>query len=823
MDDRQKMIEQVKLLKEMQRRRAKDNFAEFPMYINPKYQQKWFHKTIAQYCQLFFEGVITKLIITLPPQHGKLLPADTPILTTKGWKKHGELEYGDYVFNQDGEPVMVLSNSGVYRWPVERITFQGGETILAAKEHLWKLNVEYDDHKGRREIITETQHIYDRRHRRSPYIDYPKPLQMPHRELPIDPYVLGLWLSDGLKKQGVIAIGEEDAPHYSKFGEARKVREGYYRVLVPGLRTKLRENGLIGNKHIPVEYLLSSEEQRMELLRGLMDSDGYCDTRGRCEFAQISGQLADDVYVLIRSLGYKATKTEFPMKLYWRVVGKKVRIFFSPDRNDRVFRLPRKAERLRNKTMLDRQDKYKLFIKGIEHYGEVDGNCIQVEGGMYLAGYDFIPTHNSELVSRLFPAWALGRNPDLKIVLCSYSATLSSGFNRAVQRVIGSDEYKQLFPDTFLNDERLAKYRGYVCSADMFEPVYHTGFFKTVGVGGSLTGTPADIAIIDDPVKDALEANSPVVRENIFDWYTSVLSTRLHNESRQMVIQTRWHPEDLVGMILNSPDAKNWKVINIPAICIEDDDGDLHSGRKVGEALWPEKHSLEKLNIEREKDPHVFNCLMQGDPESAEGRLYGPFKTYVDPKEWGEYVRSGCYVDVADKGTDDTTAICYDVYRSSSTIYNEQTKRMEPLLFALVKDVEINPANTDTTRITVPAMINRQSPPVGMVHIESNSGGDSFGRDISKKIRAHVNLFHQGANKESRIITNAARVNEQVVMPFDWERRFPQLYQKATHYLSVFKANAHDDVPDALTGIVEKELSFGNDMMYGKRRGVRRR
>ena len=434
------------------------------------------------------------------------------------------------------------------------------------------------------------------------------------------------------------------------------------------------------------------------------------------------------------------------------------------------------------------------------------------------------PQHGkSEIVSRDAPAWGLGIDPDLKIVLSSYSATLAGGFNRAVQRIMSSDEYKQLFPDTFLNDERLAKYRGYICNAEMFEVVNHTGFLKTVGVGGSLTGTPADIAIIDDPVKDAMEANSPQQRENVWDWYTTVLSTRLHNESRQLLIMTRWHEDDLAGRILNSPDGKNWKVINIPAVCTLDDDGEFHSGRAVGDALWPERHSIEKLNTEREKDPNGFNCLYQGDPASAEGRLYHEFKMWVDPKEWGEYVRSGCYIDVADKGSDDTTAICYDVYRSPSTIYNEQTRRMEPLLFALVKDVEINPANTDTTRITVPAMINRQSPPVGMVHIESNSGGDSFGRDISKKIRARVNLFHQGANKESRIITNAARVNEQVVMPFDWERRFPQLYQKATHYLSVFKANAHDDVPDVLTGIVEKELSFGNDMMYGKRRGVRRR
>ena len=434
------------------------------------------------------------------------------------------------------------------------------------------------------------------------------------------------------------------------------------------------------------------------------------------------------------------------------------------------------------------------------------------------------PQHGkSEIVSRLFPAWALGVDPDLKMVGCSYSATLAGSFNRAIQRVIGGDEYKSLFPDTFLNDERLAKYRGYQCNAEAFECVGHSGYYKSVGVGGSLTGTPADIAIIDDPVKDASEANSPVVRDAIWDWYVSVLSTRLHNASKQMLVMTRWASDDLAGRILNSPDGKNWKVINIPAICTTEGDGEFHSSRKVGDALWPERHSIEKLNTEREKDPHGFECLYQGDPQSKEGRLYREFKVWTDPNEYGTYVRSGVYVDVADKGTDNTVAVAYDVYRSHSTVYNEQTKRMEPLLFALVKDVEMNPANTDTTRITVPAMINRQVPPVGLVWVESNSGGAQFGRDISKKIRAHVNMFHQNANKESRIITNAPMVNGQVIMPFNWEQRWPEFYNHITHFVSVFKSNAHDDAEDVITGIYERELAIGNDMLYGKRRGVRRR
>ena len=434
------------------------------------------------------------------------------------------------------------------------------------------------------------------------------------------------------------------------------------------------------------------------------------------------------------------------------------------------------------------------------------------------------PQHGkSEISSRIFPSWVFGKDPDTQLVLVSYASDLAKGFCLSVQRYMGTDEYKKLFPDTFLNTDRLAKYRNYLCSSEYFDIVEHRGFMKTVGVSGGLTGNPVRVAIVDDPFKDSEEANSPVQRDKVWDWYNNVLSTRLHNDSRQLMVMTRWHEDDLVGRILQSKDADKWKLVNIPAICEVEDDGEFHSGRKVGDALWPEEHSLENLYIRMNNDPHGFNCLYQGNPGSKEGRLYHEFKTWVDPKEWGEYVRSGCYVDVADKGTDDTTAICYDVYRGPTPIWNEQRNRFEPLLFALIKDVEKNPANTDTTRVTVPAMINRQSPPVGMVHIESNSGGDSFGRDVSKKIRARVNLFHQGANKESRIITNAPMVNTQIIMPFDWERRWPAFHTAVTHYLSVFKANAHDDVPDALTGIVEKELSFGNDMMYGKRRGVRRR
>lgn len=126
----------------------------------------------------------------------------------------------------------------------------------------------------------------------------------------------------------------------------------------------------------------------------------------------------------------------------------------------------------------------------------------------------FIPPQHgkSTIVSQNFPAWSLGRNPDLKIVGTSYSAKLAEQFSRSIQRIIDLPEYQDIFPDTYLNGSNIrTDVRGYLRNVDIFETVGHKGFYKAVGVGGSLTGTPVDIAIIDDPVKDALEAYSPFI------------------------------------------------------------------------------------------------------------------------------------------------------------------------------------------------------------------------------------------------------------------------------------------------------------------------
>ena len=439
------------------------------------------------------------------------------------------------------------------------------------------------------------------------------------------------------------------------------------------------------------------------------------------------------------------------------------------------------------------------------------------------------PQHGkSQLSSRDLPSFMLGLNPDLKINLSSYAATVARDFNRDVQRIIDTPEYKAIFPDTYLSGSNVVTMsNNYLRNSDVIEMVGHKGSFRVVGRGGSLTSKTVDVSILDDVYKDYAEGNSPVIRKAAWDWYTSVVRTRLHNNSQELIVFTRWHEDDIIGMIEKSDeqviDVKRWSDLdNIPDgawvrinfEAIKTGEPTELDPRQEGEALWPARHSLAELVSQRNLDPVKFNCLHQGNPGSAEGRLYAhPFKTYVDKAEYGTYIRSGNYTDVADEGSDYLASVCYDIYKSPNDYYNEQKRRFEPLIFALVTDIEYTDENTDITSVTVPAMINRNG--TQRAWIESNNGGSGFEKLIRPKMKANTMAFYQGANKESRIVSNAAVVNAQIIMPFGWETRFPKIYDHITHFLRNFSANAHDDIEDCLTGIVEKEIIDGNVHPYG--------
>jgi len=243
----------------------------------------------------------------------------------------------------------------------------------------------------------------------------------------------------------------------------------------------------------------------------------------------------------------------------------------------------------------------------------------------------FIPPQHgkSELSSRRLPAYLLGRNPKIKIGLASYSADLSSSFNRDVQNIIDTDEYKKLFPKTRLNGKGVQGASGELKNVNFFETIGYKGFLKTVGVKGSLTGTPLDFGIVDDPFKDRAEANSKVVRDSVWNWYQDVFLSRLHNDSKQLLLFTRWHEDDIAGRILNpknehydEEEASEWVVIALPVLKEKtkpiQQALDINDPREIDEALWERRHSAKRMKAKRRINSN-FNSLYQQRPTAQAG------------------------------------------------------------------------------------------------------------------------------------------------------------------------------------------------------------
>ena len=223
------------------------------------------------------------------------------------------------------------------------------------------------------------------------------------------------------------------------------------------------------------------------------------------------------------------------------------------------------------------------------------------------------PRHGkSELVSRRFPAWYLGRNPARQIISASYGADLAGDFGRDVRNIIASQEYAEVFGEVGLALDSKARNRWHTSAG---------GAYVAAGVGGPITGRGAHVLNIDDPVKDRAEADSEVIRESVWAWYTSTAYTRLMPGGAVILTMTRWHPDDLAGRLLAAAETggDRWEVLRLPAVA-EDNDP---AGRAPGEALWPEAYDLAALNRIRDNvGPRDWAALYQQSPRVQEGALF---------------------------------------------------------------------------------------------------------------------------------------------------------------------------------------------------------
>ncbi|WP_025152595.1 phage terminase large subunit [Morganella morganii] len=325
------------------------------------------------------------------------------------------------------------------------------------------------------------------------------------------------------------------------------------------------------------------------------------------------------------------------------------------------------------------------------------------------------PQHGkSDIVSRYLPAYFFGKYPDMRVAGLSYGKDLASDMNRDVQRIMMSEEYRALFPASCLNAKRAVTVEIEAKrNSETFEIVGRKGAYISQGIGGPLTGKKVDLGIIDDPIKNAKEALSPVTKKATWNWYISTFKTRLSKNSGEIIMATRWATDDLSGRVIDSSDKA--KVLAFPAI------------NERGEALVPELHPIDSL-LEKKAlfGDYFWSAMYQQTPKPGDGQIFHEeFARYYLPKDlpdtFDEVIHSWDMTFKDSDGTDYVVGQVWGKKGANAYLLHQIRKRMSftetlkavKLLVdkypqarrKLVEDKANGPAVIDTLKTTVSGLV----------------------------------------------------------------------------------------------------------------------
>lgn len=437
------------------------------------------------------------------------------------------------------------------------------------------------------------------------------------------------------------------------------------------------------------------------------------------------------------------------------------------------------------------------------------------------------PRHGkSELVSRRFPAFAMGQDPNLSIIATSYAADLASRMNRDVQRIIDSPAYRRIFPGTSLwgKNVRTVADGSFMRNSDLFEVVNAKGSYRSAGVGGGITGMGGDILIIDDPIKDAEQANSPVYRGKVWEWFTSTLYTRRMPGGGVLIILTRWHEDDLAGRLLDAAargEGERYRIVNFPAVAEQDEFSALDGRqlRKEGEPLHPERYNLAELDkIKMAVGSRVWASLYQQRPAAAEGAIF--------KREWWKWVTPT---------TDDPAQLIKDLgINRVAQFWDTSFKTGEGNDYSvcctigetpdryIVLDVWRKKVEFPELKRAVPAQAAKWRPTT--VLVEDKASGQSLVQELKRDTRLPIIPVPVDRDKVARANAVTPLIEAGKVYLLEgapWVSDF-------VDELATFNNGAHDDQVDAFDGALEYLSRGGGGMglfefMRQKAEGIKAR
>lgn len=461
------------------------------------------------------------------------------------------------------------------------------------------------------------------------------------------------------------------------------------------------------------------------------------------------------------------------------------------------------------------EDFYPDEIVSIEEVGKHELVHIEVSGDKNFIANGLV-SHNTELVIKSFISWCFALNSRCRFLHLSYSDILVNDNSDTVRNIMSEELYKMLFPNSALASEKGSAKRWKTKAGGELYAVSTQGQVTGFGAGAvdeeidkmdggndifvfddhtnemlkmidAKTNIFQGAIMIDDPLK-ADDAASDLIRERINQRFENTIRNRVNSRRTPIIIiMQRLHEHDLCGY-LQEIEPDTWTVLSLPVIQTDPETGEEH-------ALWPMKHNLEELYKLREINPVVFETQYMQNPIPTEGLMYHEFRTYqnIELPSGSKANQRWCYVDTADTGSDYLCAICF--INTPEMLY--------------VIDVLYTQLPMEKTEVMLAKMLTENS--ITECLIESNNGGRQFARNVKRITRATlhnfktaINTFTQTKNKAARIFSNSALVNSDVAFPENWDKKWREFYNAITTYRKDNKRRAaHDDAPDALTGVVE--------------------
>ena len=783
------------------------------MFYLPK--RKQFMKLgLIQLMQDLEDDKLDIVSISLPPGTGKAQPMYSKILTLDGFIEMKDVKVGTTVISGTGRPSKVL---GVYPQGVRKIyelTFDDGSICRCSDEHLWTVQTR-DDRRdrtkaGRIKYRTITlndmlKNIKVENGKRCNYsIDYVPRIDFSKKQFIIHPYVMGVLIGDGGLANGTPLINTIDQDIIDAVNSF--LPDGYYlkhkdkcTYLVHGhegnnckagsiISIELKRLGLFGkksiDKFIPDSYLYSDYEQRLWLLRGLMDTDGYAPKKGtNCEFATISERLARDVKELVNSLGGYASISK--SKAGYKKDGLYIQcndcytvtIGFSLEQPN-PFHLKRKAERYKPK-----RKELKRFITDIKFIGYEECQCIYIDDPSHLYITDnYIITHNTTL-EKFFASWVIGRHPDDYNLFFSHSGDITRMFYDGVLDITTSDEYTwgEIFPDVKLQSTDAKRE---CINFNKYKPFPN---LQCTSIGSKNAGKVRcnRYLFCDDLIGGIEEALNKNILDKIWRIYgTDARQRKLNDQVKEIHIATRWSVHDVIGRLQQAyqgnPRAKFIAVPDIDPVTGESNFDYEYNGLTV-EFFKDQELLMDEIS---------YKCLYKNEPIEREGLLYtdDDIRRYLTlPLEEPDAILAIC--DTKDKGTDflflpvlyqyGDDYYCVDCICDDDSDYGKQYE--------------------NCARILVEHKVQQ-------CQFESNNGGSRVAYEVNKLVeqkggRCNITSKVSSGNKETKIIVNADWVKKHVLFKDKSLYKPKDDYGKMMAFLlsyTVKGKNEHDDVPDGL-------------------------